>query len=176
MPTTRRCGGSSSSRAAVRRSSTPSPIPPPSTSTSSPADRRPRLRRPKPPRPGRRRPERNVMITIDTVVIGAGHAGLAVSRLLTDVGRDHVVLDRGGIGDRWRTERWDSLHLLTPNWKTRLPGQHSAALDPEAYLSAGRFIAFLEQYAKSFGAPVVAGTTVLEVSEASAGYRVVTDG
>ena len=59
---------------------------------------------------------------VDTVVIGAGHAGLAVSRLLTDAGRDHVVLDRGRIGERWRTERWDSLHLLTPSWMTRLPG------------------------------------------------------
>ena len=52
--------------------------------------------------------------SVDTVVIGAGHAGLAVSRLLTDAGREHVVLDRGRVGERWRTERWDSLHLLTP--------------------------------------------------------------
>ena len=62
------------------------------------------------------------MTTIDTVVIGAGHAGLAVSRLLSSAGRDHVVLDRGRVGERWRTERWDSLHLLTPSWMTRLPG------------------------------------------------------
>ena len=62
------------------------------------------------------------MTHIDTVVIGAGHAGLAVSRLLTAAGRDHVVLERGRVGERWRTERWDSLHLLTPNWMTRLPG------------------------------------------------------
>ena len=59
--------------------------------------------------------------TIDTVVIGAGHAGLAVSRLLTRAGREHVVLDRGRVGERWRTERWDSLHLLTPTWMNRLP-------------------------------------------------------
>ena len=60
--------------------------------------------------------------TVDTVVIGAGHAGLAVSRLLTAAGREHVVLDRGRVGERWRTARWDSLHLLTPNWMNRLPG------------------------------------------------------
>ena len=60
--------------------------------------------------------------TIDTVVIGAGHAGLAVSRLLTAAGREHVVLDRGRVGERWRTSRWDSLRLLTPTWMTRLPG------------------------------------------------------
>ena len=80
------------------------------------------------------------MNTIDTVVIGAGHAGLAVSRLLTDAGRDHVVLDRGRVGERWRTERWDSLHLLTPNWMTRLPGWSYAGPDPDGYLSAGGFV------------------------------------
>ena len=61
------------------------------------------------------------MPTTDTVVIGAGHAGLAVSRCLTTAGRDHVVLDRGRVAERWRSERWDSLHMLTPRWMTRLP-------------------------------------------------------
>ena len=74
---------------------------------------------------------------LDTVVVGAGHAGLAVSKLLTDAGRDHVVLDRGRIGERWRSERWDSLHLLTPSWMTRLPGWSYSGPDPDGYLSAG---------------------------------------
>ena len=95
------------------------------------------------------------MTTIDTVVIGAGHAGLAVSKLLTDAGREHVVLDRGRIGHRWRTERWDSLHLLTPSWMTRLPGWSYRGPDPDGYLSVGSFIGYLEAYAASFGAPVV---------------------
>jgi putative flavoprotein involved in K+ transport len=67
---------------------------------------------------------------VDTVVVGAGHAGLAVSRLLTQAGRDHVVLDRGRVAERWRSERWDSLHLLTPNWMTRLPGWYYSGPDP----------------------------------------------
>ena len=62
------------------------------------------------------------MTAIDTVVIGAGHAGLAVSHLLGRAGRDHVVLDRGRVAEGWRSERWDSLRLLTPRWMTRLPG------------------------------------------------------
>ncbi len=62
------------------------------------------------------------MTRIDTVVVGAGHAGLAVSNLLSAAGHEHVVLERGRVGERWRSERWDSLHLLTPNWMTRLPG------------------------------------------------------
>ncbi len=119
------------------------------------------------------------MTTIDTVVIGAGHAGLAVSRLLTDAGREHVVLDRGRIGNRWRTERWDSLHLLTPSWMTRLPGWSYRGPDPDGYLSAGSFVGYLEAYAASFGAPVVPGSTVHEVAAVSGDrssrrYRVVT--
>ncbi len=102
---------------------------------------------------------------IDTVIVGAGHAGLAVSRLLTDAGRDHVVLDRGGVAERWRSERWDSLHLLTPNWMTRLPGWCYAGPDPDGYLSAGELIQHLERYAASFRAPVVCNTPVVEIFE-----------
>ena len=93
---------------------------------------------------------------IDTVVIGAGHAGLAVSWFLTRAGRDHVLLDRGRVAERWRSERWDSLHLLTPSWMTRLPGWCYAGPDPDGYLSAASLVRHLEQYAASFGAPVAA--------------------
>jgi putative flavoprotein involved in K+ transport len=118
------------------------------------------------------------MTTVDTVVIGAGHAGLAVSRLLSAAGRDHVVLDRGRVGERWRTERWDSLHLLTPSWMTRLPGWSYQGHDPDGYLSAGEFVDHLEAYAVSFGAPVVGDTTVEEVRVSGRGggrYAVATD-
>jgi putative flavoprotein involved in K+ transport len=117
------------------------------------------------------------MSTVDTVVIGAGHAGLAVSRLLTAAGRDHVVLDRGRVGERWRSERWDSLHLLTPSWMTRLPGWSYEGPDPDGYLSAGAFVEHLEAYAASFGAPVEGGTTVEQVRFSGRGgrYAVATD-
>ena len=115
------------------------------------------------------------MPTTDTVVIGAGHAGLAVSRLLTEAGVDHVVLDRGRVAERWRTERWDSLHLLTPAWMTRLPHFRAAGTDPDAFIGSGAFVEHLEQYAASFGAPVVTGARVHEVASTDAGYRVDTD-
>ena len=57
------------------------------------------------------------------VVIGAGHSGLAMSRRLTERSIDHVVLERGEVANSWRTERWDSLRLLTPNWHDHLPGK-----------------------------------------------------
>lgn len=113
--------------------------------------------------------------TVDTVVIGAGHAGLAVSRLLTDAGHDHVVLDRGRVGERWRSERWDSLHLLTPNWLTRLPGWWYVGPQQDGYMSAARFVRHLERYAASFSAPVVGGTTVHALSARRGGYRLDTD-
>jgi len=118
------------------------------------------------------------MFTTDTVVIGAGQAGLAVSALLTEADRDHVVLDRGRVAERWRTERWDSLNLLTPNWMSRLPGWLYTGADQEGYMSAAEFTGYLERYAAAFSAPVETGTTVLDLSSDGrdgSGYRVVTD-
>ena len=85
------------------------------------------------------------MNTIDTVVIGAGHAGLAVSHLLTEAGRDHVVLDRGRVAERWRSERWDSLHLLTPRWMTRLPGWRYRGPDQDGFMPVGELVGHLER-------------------------------
>jgi putative flavoprotein involved in K+ transport len=113
--------------------------------------------------------------TIETVVIGAGHAGLAVSRLLTQARREHIVLDRGRVGERWRTERWDSLHLLTPTWMNRLPGWHTAG-DPDGFLSAREFVRQLDGYAVSFDAPVLTGTRVDRLTSGPGGtYDVHTD-
>ena len=115
------------------------------------------------------------MPTTETVVIGAGHAGLAVSRLLTDAGQDHVVIDRGRVAERWRSERWDSLHLLTPRWMTRLPGWRYAGPASEGFMPVAELVDHLERYAASFSAPVHGDTTVLAVTEGGRGYRVVTD-
>ncbi len=68
-----------------------------------------------------------------TVVIGAGHCGLAMSRCLAERVIDHVVLERGEVANSWRTQRWDSLRLLTPNWMTRLPGYSCQGDDPDGY-------------------------------------------
>jgi putative flavoprotein involved in K+ transport len=111
----------------------------------------------------------------DVVIIGAGQAGLAVSRCLVDRGIDHVVLDRGRIAERWRSERWASLRLLTPNWQSRLPGWWYRGPDPNGFMTVGELIAYLEGYARSFGPPVQHATTVLRVERRDTGYRVHTD-
>jgi putative flavoprotein involved in K+ transport len=111
----------------------------------------------------------------DTVIIGAGHAGLAMSHCLADRGLDHVVLDRGTVGERWRSARWDSFRLLTPNWLSRLPGWVYAGPEPDEFMSAGEFADHLSGYARSFDAPVQPHTAVTRVERTSAGFRVRTD-
>jgi putative flavoprotein involved in K+ transport len=115
------------------------------------------------------------MRTIDTVVIGAGHAGLAVSHSLTDRAIEHVVLERGRIGERWRSARWDSFRLLTPNWLARLPGWAYTGGDPDGFMDAHQFVGYLGAYASAFDAPVLPGTTVLEVRAAGDRYVITTD-
>src|SRR5262249_27449584 len=65
-----------------------------------------------------------------------------------------VLLERGRTGERWHTERWDSLRLLSPNWCTRLPEWHYDGPEPDGYMSAGEFASYLEAYASSFDAPI----------------------
>jgi putative flavoprotein involved in K+ transport len=99
--------------------------------------------------------------TTDTVVIGAGQAGLAASRCLSDRSVDHVVLERGHVAERWRSERWDSLRLLTPNWMTHLPGWSYTGPDPHGYMTAGEVVRFFEAYAATADAPVHGDSAVV---------------
>jgi putative flavoprotein involved in K+ transport len=108
-----------------------------------------------------------------TLVIGAGQAGLSLSRYLTEAGHDHVVLDRGRVGERWWSERWPGLRLLTPNWLNVLPGAPAPA-DPEGFQPARVWAAGLADYARSFGAPVHERQAVRRVRPAPGGYLVET--
>jgi len=113
--------------------------------------------------------------SVDVVIVGGGHCGLAMSHALTRHGVEHVVLERGAVANSWRTERWDSLRLLTPNWMTRLPGRAYGGPDPDGYMGAGEVADFLSGYAMQISAPVLTGTTVSKVSAISGGYRISTD-
>ncbi len=115
------------------------------------------------------------MRSIDTVIIGAGQAGLAMSHCLSGHGRDHVVLERGRLAERWRSERWDSMRLLSPNWMTRLPGWRYRGPDPDGFMTAGELAHHLQEYAVAIRAPVVEGTPVTSLVADGARFRVETD-
>ncbi|MGH8869567.1 MAG: NAD(P)-binding domain-containing protein [Actinomycetes bacterium] len=106
---------------------------------------------------------------VETLIVGAGQAGLALSRCLRDLGRDHVVLERGRVGERWRSERWDSFRLLSPNWQTRLPGFRYRGADPHGFMGRDEIARFLQAYADSFDAPVLDGVTVRSARPSSSG-------
>src|SRR5512145_2391937 len=108
----------------------------------------------------------------EAVVIGGGQAGLAMSRCLTDRGVDHVVLERGRVAERWRSERWDSLRLLTPNWQSRLPGFRYDGNDPDGYRTLPEVIDFIGNYARAISAPVKTHTTVTSVRSDGTDYLV----
>lgn len=115
------------------------------------------------------------MQKVTTAVIGAGHCGLAMSRCLADRSIDHVVLERGETANSWRTQRWDSLRLLTPNWLTRLPGYSYRGADPDGYMTASEVAGLIDDYARVTDAPVRIATTVTSVRPADDGFEVHTD-
>lgn len=111
---------------------------------------------------------------VDVVVIGAGHAGLAISYFLNRQGIDHVVLERGDIAHSWRTQRWDSLRLLTPNWQSQLPGYRYNGSDPHGFMSMQEVVEFISGYAEHSAAPVHTQTEVLSVSKLGDQYQILT--
>jgi len=112
------------------------------------------------------------MMQTTAVVIGAGHAGLAMSRRLTERSIDHVVLERGEVANSWRKGRWPSLRLLTPNWQTRLPGHAYAGDDPDGFMPAAGVVATLTRYARLVSAPVRTATTVHTVRAVPQGFEI----
>lgn len=100
---------------------------------------------------------------VPAVIVGAGHAGLAMSRRLSERSIRHVVLERGEVANSWRTERWDSLRLLTPNWQSRLPGFHYRGHDPDGYMTMPEVTDLITEYSTAIAAPVHTHTTVTRV-------------
>lgn len=106
----------------------------------------------------------------DTVIIGGGQAGLAMSYLLTEQGRDHVILEKSEhIGASWR-RRWDSFTLVTPNWQLQLPGFAYDGDDPDGFLARDEVVAYLERYAASFDPPIRFGVEATSVAREVNGY------
>ena len=114
-------------------------------------------------------------LEIGTVVIGAGHSGLAMSYCLNERWVEHVLLERSDVANSWKTERWDSLKLLTPNWQSRLPGLAYEGDDPDGFMTVPEVISFVDHYADVISAPIQTRTTVTSVRCSGDGYQVDTN-
>jgi putative flavoprotein involved in K+ transport len=99
----------------------------------------------------------------DAIVIGAGQAGLGISRLLAKRGVPHVVLERGRVGETWRTQRWDSFTLNTPNWLNRIPGDEAEIEPRDGFLPLRPWIERMDAYVAANALPVRAGSDVTRV-------------
>ncbi|HUJ66259.1 MAG TPA: NAD(P)-binding domain-containing protein, partial [Acidimicrobiales bacterium] len=116
------------------------------------------------------------MRRVTTVIVGAGQTGLAMSRCLSDRSIDHVLLERGQVANSWRTGRWDSLRLLTPNWQNRLPGYRYEGDDPDGFMTMPEVINYIGTYATTISAPVETNTEVISVRSAGDDLAVVSTG
>jgi putative flavoprotein involved in K+ transport len=111
---------------------------------------------------------------IDALVIGGGQAGLAASYHLTEADCEHVVLERDRVGERWRSEKWDSFTLVTPNWMNRLPGFPYRGDDPDGFLTREQVVAYLEDYVDHFDPPLRCGIEATSVRRNGSGFTVKT--
>lgn len=113
------------------------------------------------------------MEEVDTLIIGAGQAGLVMSNELSKRGRKHIIVERGRIAERWRSERWDGLHFQTPNLLVGLPGYPLVHDNPNGFATAAQIAEFLEGYASFAGARVRQGVSVTRLARSDSGGRYV---
>jgi putative flavoprotein involved in K+ transport len=112
---------------------------------------------------------------VDTIIVGAGQAGLATSYYLMQGGREHIILEQADqVAQPWR-KRWDSFTLITPNWTVQLPGAEYQGDDPDGFMPRDEVVAYFEGYVKQFRMPVKFGVRVTSVEAMGAGYLVSTD-
>ena len=107
-------------------------------------------------------------------VIGAGQAGLATSYYLTQLGVDHVVLEAGRVAETWRSRRWDSFCLVTPNWSVKLPGGEYGGPEPDGFMKKNELIDHFQQWASSFHAPVHEACSVTALDAEGDGFALTT--
>jgi putative flavoprotein involved in K+ transport len=110
----------------------------------------------------------------DVAILGAGQAGLSMSRCLSVLGIEHVIFERGDVAERWKTTIWDSLTTLTPNWMNGLPWQPYEGPEPSGFMHRNELIGFLQRYAARCRAPVISRSNVMLVDSQCGQYRLVT--
>ena len=113
--------------------------------------------------------------SIETVIVGGGQAGLAMSYHLGQLGREHIVIERRRIAERWRSERWDSLCFQAPNWNMRLPGFPHRARDPDAFAPRDEVVQYIEGYSGAIRAPIRCGVAATTLRQKTGSTRLVLD-
>ena len=109
------------------------------------------------------------MATIDSVIIGAGQAGLGVSYYLQQRGYKHIIFEKGRIGESWLSQRWDSFQLNTPNLFNTLPGLPYHGKEADGFWRTHDLVKYLQRYASHFQLPVQTDITVVSVDQAEGG-------
>jgi putative flavoprotein involved in K+ transport len=108
------------------------------------------------------------------VIVGGGQAGLSMSYCLKERDLDHIVFEKNQIANAWRSQRWDSFCLVTPNWQCQLPGYPYKGNEPEGFIKKDEIVAYIENYARSFNPPIKEGVEVLNLRRGDRGIFEVT--
>jgi putative flavoprotein involved in K+ transport len=108
------------------------------------------------------------------VIVGGGQAGLSISYCLKERGLDHIIFEKNQIANAWRSQRWDSFCLVTPNWQCQLPGYPYKGNEPEGFIKKDEIVAYIENYARSFNPPIQEGVEVLNLRRGDRGIFEVT--
>jgi putative flavoprotein involved in K+ transport len=112
--------------------------------------------------------------SVDVAIIGAGQAGLSTSWYLSQAGVEHVILEAGRVAETWRTRRWDSFCLVTPNWSVKLPGAEYSGPDPDGYMNLTELVDHFQSWADSFHAPVQENCSVAALDADSKNFVLTT--
>lgn len=108
------------------------------------------------------------------VIVGGGQAGLSLSYCLKEKGIEHIIFEKNTVGYSWRSKRWDSFCLVTPNWQCKLPGYHYGDSDPHGFMQRDDIVKYIKSYATSFAAPIKEGVEVLKVVKSNDGFEITT--